>query len=674
MAIHLQLLRDQAIVRETTVDTLIEIGRDDLSRPAPGEPPKLFVASVAQTTVPRRWFMIHAVDEDQIRIDNIHVKREVKISLPDCRIPPGGSKSLALTYPVEIFLFENFRLRILTKAEAQRERPDATVEGPANPGETHQPFAPVFPQPTGGWQTEMAPREQSVGLLVKRPLPGEHDRFSPHEFVRLFRKAVQVVTEAAASGAYLELAIRSARELMQLDRVVLLVPQKREDRQSGAEPAKTMEVYSSVNLQFSDVKLGLAAAADGAGDHQIEDSATFSKTKIDWSPRGEDLAPGLASALPAIRTSVLNLVWDLKTTQTHVSGRSSARTDTRACQHILAAPVIDRHGRVAAVLYGDRWTKTESEQPVSELDGLLFEVFAAAVAGGMARQAAERSQANMSEFFSPRVATMLAQRPEMLVGRDADVSVLFCDVRGLSEISERCGAERTIALINDVLSDLSQCVVDADGVLVDYVGDELFAMWGAPEPQFDHAARAFRAARQMLVTIQRLRERWRDEWQLDLDVGISIHSGPARVGNVGSRLKFKYGALGHTVHLGSRLRGACEPLGVRCVVSSQSVMGMADRRHLRRLARLRGFGISQPVEAYELVTESDPKWEQLRDEYEAALNDYESGRPGETVRRLGPLLRQYPGDRVSAMLLGMAARQLTEGTDVPQAVWDLDAE
>jgi class 3 adenylate cyclase len=674
LAIHVQLLCDQAIVRETTIDNLIEIGRDDLSHSVPDAPPRMSIASVEYTTIPRRWFMIHAVDDDQIRIDNIHVKREVKISLPDCRIPPGGSKSLALTYPVEVFLFENYRLRILTKAEAQRERPESSAAGPANLGDANQPLAPVFPRPPGDWDAETSSREQSTGVLVMRPLAGEHDHFSPIEVVHLFRKAVRVVTEAAASGAYLDLAIRTARELVRLDRVVLLVPQKPEDWHSNAGQAKTVEVFSSMSLHFSDVQSGLAAAADGGSAFQFEDSAVLSKSKVDWSPRGEDLAQGLAGPLPAIRYSVLNRVWELKTTQIHVSGRSSAQTDTRACQHILATPVIDRHGRVAAVLYGDRWTNTEHEQPISELDGLLFEVFAAAVSGGMARQSAERSQANLSEFFSPRVATMLSKRPEMLVGRDAEVSVLFCDVRGFSGISERCGAERTIALINDVLSDLSQCVVDEDGVLVDYVGDELFAMWGAPEPQFDHAARAIRAARQMLVTIQRLRDRWRDELQLDLDVGIGINSGPARVGNVGSRLKFKYGVLGNTVNLGSRLQGACKQLGVRCVVSSLSVMGMADRRHLRRLARLRVVGISQPVEVYEFVAELEPKWEQLRDEYEAALKDYESGRPGETVRRLGPLLQQNPGDRVSARLLGMAARQLTERTDVPQDVWELDVK
>lgn len=673
MAIQLQLLCDQAIVRETAFDTLIEIGREDPNPPGAGDPPRMFIAPVAQTTVPRRWFTIHAVDSDQIRIDNIHVKREIKILLPDCRIPPGGSKSLALTYPVEIFLFDNYRLRILSQVETQRERAEGTHGSSPNEIRRADPFAQVFPQPASGWDLEPSAHEQSSGVLVMRPLPSEHDA-SAIDVIRLFRKAVRVITEAASSGAYLELAICTARELVKLDRVVLLVPQKPEDWQSSAAAGRTTEVFSSMSLHFNDVKAGLAAATDGVGDFQIEDSAVFSKTKIDWSTRGENLAPELDGPQPAIRYSVLNRVWDLKTTQIHVSGRSSASSDTRGSQHILAAPVIDRHGRVAAVLYGDRWTKTEQEQPVTELDGLLFEVFAAAVAGGMARQAAERSQANLSEFFSPRVATMLSKRPEMLVGRDAEVSVLFCDVRGFSSISERCGAERTIALINDVLSDLSQCVVDEDGVLVDYVGDELFAMWGAPEPQFDHAARAIRAARQMLATIQRLRERWRDELQVDLDVGIGINSGPARVGNVGSRLKFKYGVIGNTVNLGSRLQGACKQLGVKCVVSSASVMGMADRRHLRRLARLRVLGIHQPIEVFEFVAALEPRWEQLRDEYEAALRDYEAGRPGETVRRLGPLLQQHPGDRVSARLLGMAARQLTERSDVPQDVWELDTK
>ncbi|NBU39937.1 MAG: adenylate/guanylate cyclase domain-containing protein, partial [Planctomycetia bacterium] len=98
--------------------------------------------------------------------------------------------------------------------------------------------------------------------------------------------------------------------------------------------------------------------------------------------------------------------------------------------------------------------------------------------------------------------------------------------------------------IGGVLTPLSDAVVAEGGVLVDYVGDELLAMWGAPTPQPDHAMRACRAARAMLAALRGIDERWEPVVGMRTRLGIGISTAVARVGNTGSARKFKYGPLG----------------------------------------------------------------------------------------------------------------------------------
>jgi adenylate cyclase len=302
------------------------------------------------------------------------------------------------------------------------------------------------------------------------------------------------------------------------------------------------------------------------------------------------------------------------------------------------------------------------------------EVLAGAVAAGIARQDEERSRSRLAEFFSPRVAEQLALRPELLTGQDAEVSVLFCDIRGFSSISERVGPTKTIEWLNDVLTELSQCVVDRDGVLVDYVGDQLMAMWGAPQPQADHAKRGIEAAVEMMQRVRVLRSRWQERLPLTFAVGIGLNTGIARVGNIGSRLKFKYGVLGNTVNIGSRLQDATKQFGADCMAAEATVRSSNLQDRCRRLAVLNVVGIDSPIEVYEVIRASDQAWTALRNTYEAALVDFESRRFAEATEKLGHLVQTYPQDRPCKLLLRRAVAELSEPSADFTHVWKLTSK
>ncbi len=469
-------------------------------------------------------------------------------------------------------------------------------------------------------------RRSSSDLATFRAVIGDQPEGADAEaFVELLQQALRVVREAAGSDAFFQSAVEAVTSIVGLDRTVLLRP------------------------------------TDQGG----------------WEARAEHTVDRPGLTLPEISDSLLQLVQDHHETQIYDARKGhSADSSLQVVTCAVAAPVLDHQEQIVAILYGDRCVESASEPDdgITDIEATLVEVLAGAVAAGIARQDEERSRSRLAEFFSPRVAEQLARRPELLTGQDAEVTVLFCDIRGFSSISEQVGPTKTIEWLNDVLSELSQCVVDRDGVLVDYVGDQVMAMWGAPQTQEDHAQRGLDAAVEMLERISILRARWHDRLPMTFAAGIGVNTGVARVGNIGSRLKFKYGVLGNIVNIGSRLQDATKQLGVDCIAADATVQACNRREQMRRLAVLNVVGIDRAIEVFEVVRSPNESWTKLREIYESALADFEAHRFGEALQKLGELVKAYPDDRPSILLLQRTVAELSQPSAEFSPVWKLTSK
>src|SRR5205823_2272140 len=115
--------------------------------------------------------------------------------------------------------------------------------------------------------------------------------------------------------------------------------------------------------------------------------------------------------------------------------------------------------------------------------------------------------------------------------------------------SERLGPQTSCRILRDVMERLSEQIVKYKGVIVDYAGDGILAMWNAPVIQADHAALAARAALAMLAELPALNASWQATVGGLLGLGIGLNTGVARVGNTGSSRKMKYGPHGLTVNV-----------------------------------------------------------------------------------------------------------------------------
>ncbi len=345
---------------------------------------------------------------------------------------------------------------------------------------------------------------------------------------------------------------------------------------------------------------------------------------------------------------------------------------------VVAAPILDRACEVIGALYGERrpgGCSGETGMRIRKIDAMLLELLASGLSAGLARLALEKAavaaRARFEQFFTPELAAELAARPDLLEGREVEVTMLFCDIRGFSRISERIGPSGTVAWVSDVMGVFSDCVIDHHGVLVDYIGDELIAMWGAPKEDPDHARRACLAALDMLARLPGINARWQGTLGAATDVGIGVNTGRAQVGNCGSRRKFKYGALGNTVNLASRVQGATRYLKTRLVVTGSTRARLDDGFAARRLGKAAVVNIAEPVELHELTAPGQPRWAEVRHAYEDALATFEAGDFRATTRILGNLLADHPDDGPSLILMSRAVHGLLDESAAFDPVWKL---
>jgi adenylate cyclase len=347
-----------------------------------------------------------------------------------------------------------------------------------------------------------------------------------------------------------------------------------------------------------------------------------------------------------------------------LSGPQSVESSMSGISMAVVSPILNPQEEVIGVLYGER--RSSPSQMVTPLDAKLVEVLAWGVATGLARIEQEskaiQTRTRMEQFFTPQIARHLEENSELLVGRMCEITVLFADIRRFSTITHNLGPERTMELINAVLDTLCERVLAEDGVLVDFAGDDLMAMFGAPVPQADHADRACRAGMAMIQSLPKLNETWQKEIAAPIDVGVGINSGVARVGNVGSSKKFKYGPLGNVVNVASRVQGLTKYFQTALLITEQTRALLKAPRANRRLAQVRVVNIPEPVTLFELPAAENERWLHLKKQYEEAAAAFDRHDFPATMGLIGGLLinPQYRNDGPSLVLMQRAAKYLIE--------------
>jgi adenylate cyclase len=267
---------------------------------------------------------------------------------------------------------------------------------------------------------------------------------------------------------------------------------------------------------------------------------------------------------------------------------------------VVVSPIFGLDNEVAGVLYGSRTWGGLGFGKIHALEAQVVELLAAAVSENLARTAATRTRTQFEQFFSPELVRELERNPQLLEGHSQEVTILVSDLRGFTALSERLDAGTTCRVLRDVMECLTERIIAEGGVIVDYAGDGILAMWNAPATQEDHAERACRAALTMLRELPGLNQRWQATIGGSLALGIGINTGTAQVGNTGSSRKLKYGPHGRTVNLANRVQDATKKVLVSLLVSQSVCDRIGDRFATRSVGRLELKGMAEPLELFEL--------------------------------------------------------------------------
>ena len=249
-------------------------------------------------------------------------------------------------------------------------------------------------------------------------------------------------------------------------------------------------------------------------------------------------------------------------------------------------------------------------------------------------------------YISPTLMEELAKNPDKLKlgGEVREISVMFTDIRNFTSISETMDPAELIKMMNDFLTPMTSCVLDNRGTIDKYMGDAMMAFWNAPLDDPEHAVHACTAALQMLaalkvvnVGLQEQAEKNQKPFK-ELKAGIGIHTGRASVGNMGSKQRFAYSALGDTVNLASRLEGQTKGYGISVMISEE-VRKQAPSFAALEIDLLTVKGRKEPERIYTLLGDADfagsPAFQELASVHGRMLAAYRAQKWDEALALAG---------------------------------------
>jgi adenylate cyclase len=272
-----------------------------------------------------------------------------------------------------------------------------------------------------------------------------------------------------------------------------------------------------------------------------------------------------------------------------------------------------------------------------------------------------------SHYLSKQVIEQIIKNPEALKlgGEEREITIFFSDIKGFTSISEKLTPAKLVHLLNEYLSEMTDTILSYNGTVDKFIGDAVMAFYGAPQFNRDHARDACFAAIDMQKLLKELRGHWRKQGYEGIYARFGINTGRAVIGNMGSRTRMDYTAMGDSVNLASRLEGANKYYGTYSMISEMTYEKVKHDVETRFLDRIRVVGKEQPIQVFELIARtgglsssqkdlvgaynrgielfSEREWEKARAHFRAALKVHKDDGPSATyIDRCTEFMKKPP--------------------------------
>ncbi|MBB5574390.1 adenylate/guanylate cyclase domain-containing protein [Rhizobium paranaense] len=291
----------------------------------------------------------------------------------------------------------------------------------------------------------------------------------------------------------------------------------------------------------------------------------------------------------------------------------------------------------------------------------------------------QRVRETFGKYIDPRVVEGLIDRPNLTAaeGQRRFMTVLFCDLRGFTSLSEGLVPQGLVRIMNRYFSLMSEPIRTNRGIIDKYVGDGIMAYWGPPfVDEADHARFACLAVLEMVERIETLRREIPDLLGVrgtpmeKCDLRIGVATGEALVGSIGSDIMMSYTVMGDVVNLASRLEGANKVYGTRNLVSERTIAAAGSALEFREVDRIIVAGQTRAEVVFEVLGrngELTPERLASRDLYREGLAAYHERRWDDALRAFKASLEVVPDDGPSLALL---ARIENLKANPPSEDWD----
>ncbi len=269
-----------------------------------------------------------------------------------------------------------------------------------------------------------------------------------------------------------------------------------------------------------------------------------------------------------------------------------------------------------------------------------------------------------SLYLSPQVVEKVLQDPDRLKlgGERVLATVLFTDLTGFTEMSEKMEPEEVVSILTRCTTEMSKVIFKYNGTLDKFIGDAVMAVWGTPAEDEDQATHACQAALEMQRMMNILSKDF-DIPGYKLSMRVGINTGIVMVGNMGSDERFEFTVIGDNVNIASRLEGLNKTYGTKIIISESAKIKMAQLFTIRELDSVRVKGKQKAINVYELV---DGERQSYIDLFEEGFHLYQAGSFGAAREKFVEVLKINPTDKPSHIFIERCDYLL----NTPPEKWD----
>ena len=396
--------------------------------------------------------------------------------------------------------------------------------------------------------------------------------------------------------------------------------------------------------RYSAAKVISAHMAESAGGAPIIDAKEFEGAYVfvgytaaglyDLKPTPmSSISPGLEVHAAAL-DNLLNGDF-LRTMPNPITHSSALLCSASVAMAVVIIPSWIGAAAVSAVIFGailaaglwlfsiGLWVNLVTVLGAAAISFVLAAVYKYQVEGKQRRYI----QRAFQHYVSPKVVSQIIKEPHRLAlgGEKREITVFFSDLVGFTTLSETLPPAELVRILNEYTTLMADIITMRDGTVDKYIGDAVMAFWGAPLPQENHAALACISALECFKKLDGFRAAISANGGPEVDMRVGLNTGECTVGNMGSKDRFDYTAIGDAVNQASRLEGLNKAYGTRILAAEPAFMAAKGAVFGRKIDFLKVKGKNIPTLVFEVMSKSGeetPEQVRLKERYEAAFDAY----------------------------------------------------